>query len=87
MQSPDVRSNNDSREPGGPCAVQPLYLCGLVSVNERGQFPVVCLSESLERVFAKLRACHLKSMLYFRYTARAEVISVHLGVYSLPRSY
>lgn len=73
--------------PGGPCAVQPLYLCGLVSVNEHGQFPVVCLSESLERVFAKLRACHLKSMLYFRYTARAEVISVHLGVYSLPRSY
>lgn len=73
--------------PGGTCAVQPLYLCGLVSVNECGQFPAVCLSESLERVLAKLHACHLKSTLYFRYRPRAEVISMHMEIYILPISY
>lgn len=73
--------------PGGTSAVQPLYLCGLVSVNERGQFPVVCLSESLERVLAKLRACHLKSTLYFRYKPRAEVINMNMEIHIPPISY
>lgn len=42
--------------PVGTCVMQPLYLCGLVSVNEHGPFPVICLFELLEKLSAKLCA-------------------------------